>query len=37
VVQELLGEGDAILVKGSRAVGLEAFTDELTARLGKES
>jgi UDP-N-acetylmuramyl pentapeptide synthase len=29
VVRELLGEGDAILVKGSRAVGLEAFTEEL--------
>jgi UDP-N-acetylmuramoyl-tripeptide--D-alanyl-D-alanine ligase len=28
VVQGLLGEGDAILVKGSRAVGLEAFTEE---------
>jgi UDP-N-acetylmuramoyl-tripeptide--D-alanyl-D-alanine ligase len=29
VVRALLGEGDAILVKGSRAVGLEAFTEEL--------
>jgi UDP-N-acetylmuramoyl-tripeptide--D-alanyl-D-alanine ligase len=29
VVRELLGDGDAILVKGSRAVGLEAFTEEL--------
>jgi UDP-N-acetylmuramoyl-tripeptide--D-alanyl-D-alanine ligase len=28
VVRRLLGEGDAILVKGSRAVGLEAFTEE---------
>jgi UDP-N-acetylmuramoyl-tripeptide--D-alanyl-D-alanine ligase len=37
VVERLLGEGDAILVKGSRAVGLEAFTDELTATLGGES
>ena len=37
VVQPLLGDGDAILVKGSRAVGLEAFTDELTARLGDGS
>jgi UDP-N-acetylmuramoyl-tripeptide--D-alanyl-D-alanine ligase len=27
-VRRLLGEGDAILVKGSRAVGLEAFTEE---------
>ena len=34
IVRQLLGEGDAILVKGSRAVGLEAFTDELVARLG---
>jgi UDP-N-acetylmuramoyl-tripeptide--D-alanyl-D-alanine ligase len=37
VVEELLGEGDAILVKGSRAVGLEAFTDELAARVGASS
>ncbi|HEX2129144.1 MAG TPA: UDP-N-acetylmuramoyl-tripeptide--D-alanyl-D-alanine ligase [Solirubrobacterales bacterium] len=37
VVEELLGEGDAILVKGSRAVGLEAFTAELTARVGAQS
>jgi UDP-N-acetylmuramoyl-tripeptide--D-alanyl-D-alanine ligase len=35
VVERLLGDGDAILVKGSRAVGLEAFTDELTARVGE--
>jgi UDP-N-acetylmuramoyl-tripeptide--D-alanyl-D-alanine ligase len=28
VVRGLLGEGDAILVKGSRAVGLEVFTEE---------
>jgi UDP-N-acetylmuramoyl-tripeptide--D-alanyl-D-alanine ligase len=34
VVEELLGEGDALLVKGSRSVGLEAFTDELVARVG---
>jgi UDP-N-acetylmuramoyl-tripeptide--D-alanyl-D-alanine ligase len=27
LVRELLGDGDAILVKGSRAVGLEAFTE----------
>ena len=37
VVEPLLGEGDAILVKGSRAVGLEAFTDELVARLGERT
>jgi UDP-N-acetylmuramoyl-tripeptide--D-alanyl-D-alanine ligase len=30
----LLGEGDAILVKGSRSVGLERLTDELVARRG---
>ena len=30
VVRALLGEDDAVLVKGSRAVGLEAFTEELT-------
>ena len=34
LVRDLLGEGDAVLVKGSRSVGLEAFTEELTARLG---
>jgi UDP-N-acetylmuramoyl-tripeptide--D-alanyl-D-alanine ligase len=33
-VRELLGAGDAILVKGSRAVGLEAFTEALVAALG---
>jgi UDP-N-acetylmuramyl pentapeptide synthase len=27
LVRELAGDGDAILVKGSRAVGLEAFTE----------
>jgi UDP-N-acetylmuramoyl-tripeptide--D-alanyl-D-alanine ligase len=37
LVEGLLGEGDAILVKGSRSVGLEAFTDRLTARLGESS
>ena len=36
VVAGLLGEGDALLVKGSRSVGLEAFTDGLRARLGGE-
>ncbi len=34
VVRELLEGGDAILVKGSRSVGMEAFTDTLVARLG---
>jgi UDP-N-acetylmuramoyl-tripeptide--D-alanyl-D-alanine ligase len=34
VVRELLGEGDAVLVKGSRSVGLEAFTESLVASLG---
>jgi UDP-N-acetylmuramoyl-tripeptide--D-alanyl-D-alanine ligase len=29
VVAEILGEGDAVLVKGSRSVGLEAFAEEL--------
>ena len=29
VVAEILGEGDAILVKGSRSVGLEAFAEAL--------
>jgi UDP-N-acetylmuramoyl-tripeptide--D-alanyl-D-alanine ligase len=37
LVEGLLGEGDAILVKGSRAVGLEAFTEELAARVGASS
>jgi UDP-N-acetylmuramoyl-tripeptide--D-alanyl-D-alanine ligase len=31
LVAEILGEGDAVLVKGSRSVGLEAFADELLA------
>jgi UDP-N-acetylmuramoyl-tripeptide--D-alanyl-D-alanine ligase len=30
-----LGPGDVILVKGSRSVGLELFTDELRARIGE--
>jgi len=37
VVEPLLGRGDAVLVKGSRSVGLEAFTDALLARLGERS
>ena len=32
IADELLDEGDAVLVKGSRSVGLEAFTDGLLAR-----
>jgi UDP-N-acetylmuramoyl-tripeptide--D-alanyl-D-alanine ligase len=37
VVADLLGPGDALLVKGSRSVGLEAFTDGLVARVGGEA
>jgi UDP-N-acetylmuramoyl-tripeptide--D-alanyl-D-alanine ligase len=33
VVAELLGDGDAVLVKGSRSVGLEAFTAGLRSRI----
>jgi UDP-N-acetylmuramoyl-tripeptide--D-alanyl-D-alanine ligase len=36
VVAELLGPGDALLVKGSRSVGLEAFTAGLLERVGEE-
>jgi UDP-N-acetylmuramoyl-tripeptide--D-alanyl-D-alanine ligase len=32
LVDRLLEAGDAVLVKGSRAIGLERFTDELVAR-----
>jgi UDP-N-acetylmuramoyl-tripeptide--D-alanyl-D-alanine ligase len=32
IADELLDDGDAVLVKGSRSVGLEAFTDGLLAR-----
>jgi UDP-N-acetylmuramoyl-tripeptide--D-alanyl-D-alanine ligase len=33
LVAELLGPGDALLVKGSRSVGLEEFTEALRARV----
>jgi UDP-N-acetylmuramoyl-tripeptide--D-alanyl-D-alanine ligase len=36
VVAELLGPGDALLVKGSRSVGLESFTAGLLERVGEE-
>jgi UDP-N-acetylmuramoyl-tripeptide--D-alanyl-D-alanine ligase len=31
----LIGQGDVVLVKGSRSVGLERFTDSLRARIGE--
>lgn len=34
LADELLADGDVILVKGSRSVGLEHFTDELIGRRG---
>jgi UDP-N-acetylmuramoyl-tripeptide--D-alanyl-D-alanine ligase len=34
VADRLIDDGDAVLVKGSRSVGLEAFTDELVAKRG---
>ena len=37
VVAGMLGPGDALLVKGSRSVGLEQFTDALVARVGAEA
>ena len=37
LADELIEPGDAILVKGSRAVGLEAFTDGFAARRGGAS
>jgi UDP-N-acetylmuramoyl-tripeptide--D-alanyl-D-alanine ligase len=33
VVEALIGDSDAVLVKGSRSVSLELFTDTLTARM----
>jgi UDP-N-acetylmuramoyl-tripeptide--D-alanyl-D-alanine ligase len=36
-VGALVEPGDAVLVKGSRSVGLELVTDELVARLGGAS
>jgi UDP-N-acetylmuramoyl-tripeptide--D-alanyl-D-alanine ligase len=35
VVEAIAADGDAILVKGSRAIGLEAFSDEFAARAGR--
>ncbi len=35
VADGVLGEGDVVLVKGSRSVGLEHFTDELIGRRGR--
>ena len=34
IVDALIGDGDVVLVKGSRSVGLERFTDELIGRRG---
>jgi UDP-N-acetylmuramoyl-tripeptide--D-alanyl-D-alanine ligase len=34
LADELLADGDVVLVKGSRSVGLEQFTDELIGRRG---
>lgn len=32
IAERMIGDGDVVLVKGSRSVGLEALTDELVAR-----
>jgi UDP-N-acetylmuramoyl-tripeptide--D-alanyl-D-alanine ligase len=37
LVERLLRPGDAVLVKGSRSVGLERFSDELAARRGNST
>jgi UDP-N-acetylmuramoyl-tripeptide--D-alanyl-D-alanine ligase len=34
LADSLIGEGDAVLVKGSRSVGLERFTEELVSKRG---
>ena len=34
IADGLIGAGDAVLVKGSRSVGLERFTDELVSKRG---
>jgi len=34
IVDALIGDGDVVLVKGSRSVGLERFTDELIGKRG---
>jgi UDP-N-acetylmuramyl pentapeptide synthase len=36
VADELISAGDLVLVKGSRGIGLERFTEGLVARRGGE-
>ena len=36
IADGLIGAGDAVLVKGSRSVGLERFTEELVSKRGRE-